>query len=96
MDTKSGERTTIEFWLEGDRLAGKETVVNGQNQVRPDDAQIKASETGEMAFDLAMRAEVGKPSESTMSFSYSSAASGETGRLTKDGLQVGAKTFTRR
>ena len=95
-DGNTGERTTIEFWIEGDRLAGKETVANGPNQYVRTLRNIKASDTGELAFEPTTRAEVGKPSESTMSFSFSWAPAGETGRLTKDGLEVGVKKFARR
>jgi hypothetical protein len=41
-------------------------------------------------------AEAGQPSESTMSFSWSWSPTGETGRLTKDGLVAGVKQFARR
>ena len=57
---------------------------------------IKTSDTGKLAFEPTTRAEVGKPSESTMSFSLSWSPTGESGRLTKDGLEVGGKTFARR
>ena len=92
----TGERTTIEFWMEGDRLAGKETVANGPNKYVRTLRNIRASDTGELAFEPTTRAEVGKPSESTMSFSLSWSPAGESGRLTKDGLEVGVKKFARR
>jgi hypothetical protein len=95
-DGNTGERTTIEFWREGDRLAGKEAVANGPSQYVRTLRNIRASDTGEVAFEPTTRAEVGKPSETTMSFSWSWSPGGETGRLTKDGLEVGAKTFARR
>jgi hypothetical protein len=95
-DGNTGERTTIEFWIEGDRLAGKETVANGPTKFVRSLRHIKASDTGELAFEPTTRAEVGKPSESTMSFSLSWSPTGETGRLTKDGLEVGVKKFARR
>ena len=95
-DKNTGERTTIEFWMEGDRLAGKETVANGPNQYVRTLRNIRASDTGELAFEPTTRAEVGKPSESTMSFSLSWSPTGESGRLTKDGLEVGVKKFARR
>jgi hypothetical protein len=95
-DANTGERTTIEFWMAGDRLAGKETVANGPNQYLRTLRNIRASDTGELAFEPTTRAEVGKPSESTTSFSLSWSPSGETGRLTKDGLDVGVKKFARR
>jgi hypothetical protein len=96
VDTNGGERTTIEFWTAGDRLEGKETVANGPNKYVRTLRNIRASDTGELAFEPTTRAEVGKPSESTMSFSLSWSPSGETGRLTQDGLEVGVKKFARR
>jgi hypothetical protein len=95
-DRSTGERTTIEFWKEGDRLAGKETVARGASRHVRALRNIRASEAGELAFEPTTVADVGKPSESTMSFSWSWSPTGETGRLTKDGLEVGAKTLTRR
>ena len=95
-DKSTGERTTIEFWREGDRLAGKETVADGPNQYVRTLRNIKASDTGELAFEPTTRAEVGKPSESTMSFSLNWSPAGESGRLTRDGLEVGVKKFARR
>jgi hypothetical protein len=95
-DTSTGERTTIEFWREGDRLAGKETVANGPTQYVRTLRNLRASDTGELTFEPTTRAEVGKPSASTMSFSLSWSPAGESGRLTKDGLEVGVKKFVRR
>jgi hypothetical protein len=95
-DANAGERTTIEFWMEGDRLAGKETVANGPSKYIRTLRNIRASDTGELAFEPTTRAEVGKPSESTISFSLSWSPAGERGRLTKDGLEVGVKKFARR
>jgi hypothetical protein len=95
-ERSTGERTTIEFWIEGDRLAGKETLSHGAIQHVRTLRNIRASDTGELAFEPTTIAEVGKPSESTMSFSWSWSPTGETGRLTRNGLVVGVKTFARR
>ncbi len=95
-DGNAGERTTIEFWIEGDRLAGKETVASGPTTYTRTLLHIRASDTGDVAFEPTTRAEVGKPSASTMSFSLSWSPTGESGRLTKDGLEVGVKKFARR
>jgi hypothetical protein len=96
VDRNTGERTTIEFWKEGDRLAGKETVASGPNRYIRMLRNIKAGDTGELTFEPTTRAEAGKPSESTLSFSLSWSPTGESGRLTKDGLEVGSKAFARR
>ena len=95
-DGSAGERTTIEFWKEGERLAGKETVASGTTRHVRTLRNIRASDTGEVAFEPTTLAEVGKPSAETLSFSLSWSPSGETGRLTKDGLEVGVKKFARR
>jgi hypothetical protein len=95
-DGNTGERTTIEFWMERDRLAGKETVANGPTRYVRALLHVRASDTGEVSFEPTTRAEVGKPSPSTMSFSLSWSPTGESGRLTKDGLDVGVKKYARR
>jgi len=95
-DKDTGERTTMEFWIEGDRLAGKETVVDGKSTYVRALRNISVADTGEMRYDLATRAEAGKPSESTMSFSLNWSSGGDSARLTNDGLQVGARKFARR
>jgi hypothetical protein len=96
LDSGTGDRTTIEFWKEGDRLAGKETLAHGTTRHIRTLRNIRVSEVGELAFEPTTIAEVGKPSNETMSFSFSWSPTGETGRLTKDGLTVGATTFARR
>jgi hypothetical protein len=95
-DRSAGERTTIEFWKEGDRLAGKETIASGTSRRVRTLRNVKASETGELTFQPSTIAEAGKPSESTVSFSWGWSPTGETARLTRDGLEVGVKTFARR
>jgi hypothetical protein len=95
-DENAGEHTTIEFWIDGGRLAGKETVANGRSQYVRTLRNVKSSDTGELAFEPTTRVEAGKPSESTLSFSLGWSPTGESGRLTKDGLEVGVKTFARR
>ncbi len=95
-DTGTGERTTIELRREGDRLAGTETVANGPTRHVRTLRNIRASDTGELAFEPTTLADVGKPSESTMSFSLSWSPSGESARLTQEGLEVGVKKLARR
>jgi hypothetical protein len=92
----AGERTTIEFWREGDRLAGKETMAGAPSTHTLTLRNIRISDTGELAYEPSTLAEVGKPSESTMSFSWSWSPTGESGRLTKDGLEVAGKKLARR
>jgi hypothetical protein len=95
-DGNTGERTTIEFGKESDRLTGKETAANGPNMYVRTLRNIRASDTGELAFEPTTRAEVGKPSESTTPFSFRWAPAGETRRLTNDGLNAAVKKFARR
>jgi|WetSurMetagenome_2_1015567.scaffolds.fasta_scaffold57949_3 hypothetical protein len=95
-DAATGDHVTLEFWIERDRLAGKETVVNGPRKYVRALRNIRAADTGEIQYDMATRAEVGKPSDSTVSFSWNWAPGGESGRLTKDGLSVGVDTFKKR
>jgi hypothetical protein len=98
LDQALGERSTFEFWLQNGRLAGKETVVDGQRRyVRPL-RNIKISDTGEMEFQQSAYADV-QQQATTISLHWSSEVGltkdgqGEIARFTKDGLQIGVKNY---
>jgi hypothetical protein len=95
-DQRTGERSTFEFWPEGERLAGKETVLDGQNKYIRTLRNIRISDTGRAEFELTTLAEVGQPAKTTLSFSWRWSPGGETGQLTKDGFDIGLKELTRR
>jgi hypothetical protein len=96
VDASTGERSSLEFWIESGRLAGKEHVFVGQRPyVRPL-RNIRVSDTGSMEYEPSTLAEVGHPSAATTSFSWRWSAGGESGRLTSDGFEVGGKKYRRR
>lgn len=87
------EHSTFEFWLDGARLAGKETLLEGQSKyVRPL-RNIKISDTGEVEFEQGSYAEAGESSKTSVSFSLRWTPDGERGRFTKDGLEIGLKKY---
>jgi hypothetical protein len=93
VDERLGERSTFEFWFEHGRLAGKETILNGQSRHVRMLRDIKINDTGEMEFQQSPYAEVAEPSKSTVSFSLGWSTQGENGRFTKDGLEIGLKRY---
>ena len=92
VDERRGERSTVELWLENGRLAGKETVLDGQRRYVQTLRDIKISDTGEMEFQESPYA-ASESSKSTVSFSLRWSAQGESGRFTKDGLEIGLKKY---
>jgi hypothetical protein len=95
-DAATKDRTTIELWIDHDRLCGTQAVVNGQTKYVRALRNLRVADSGEIRYDIATRAEVGKPSDSTIAFSWNWAPGGEAGRLTKDGLTVGVSTYAKR
>jgi hypothetical protein len=92
VDPRTGERSTFEFWLQDGRLAGKETVVEGQRRLVRTLKDIKLSDTGDFEFQESNYA--GAESKgSTISISLRWSAQGETGRFTNGGLEVGLKKY---
>lgn len=91
------ERRRIEFRLDGDRLAGKETVTEAGNDpyVRTLN-NIKVSDTGETWFAMATRAEARDLPGDRMRFSFQWSSDAETARLTKAGFEVGPRRYARR
>jgi hypothetical protein len=92
-DERLGERSTFEFWIQNGRLGGKETSLIGQGRHVQTLRDIKISDTGEFEFTESPYAEVSEPAKSTMSFSFGWSAQGQTGRFTKDGLEIGPKRY---
>jgi hypothetical protein len=81
-DQGGPERRTIEFWVESDRLLGKEAVADRASNYVRNLRNIKVSDTGEMEFELATQADMRKVSEATTAFSLQWSSAGEDARLT--------------
>lgn len=96
IDAANRERTTLEFWLDGGHVAGKETDRTGDIEHVRVLKNIRIDDTGAIAFDVATHAEMREAGPSTRSFSLQWSPSGETGQLAKDGLTIGLKKFRRR
>jgi hypothetical protein len=92
-DARPGEPSTIEFWFERGRLAGKETVVDERSKHVQALRAIKISDTGETEFRESPYFTAQETGKSTFSFSVSWSAQGETGRFTKNGLEIGARKY---
>lgn len=93
-DKDAREHSRLEFWLEGDRLAGKETVQDATSTyVRALQNITLLSETGEVEFTVATRAESQKVGENTTAYHLQWSGGGERGRFTKDGFVTGLKTY---
>jgi hypothetical protein len=93
VDERRGERSTFEFWFQNDRLAGKETILDGQGRHIQMLRDIKLGDTGEVEFEESPYATAQEQSKSTISFSLRWSAQGESGRFTKDGLEIGLKKY---
>jgi hypothetical protein len=93
VDERLGERSTIEIWPEKGRLAGKETILDRQGGHVRVLRGIKISDTGEMEFHGGFYALAQGQSKSAVSFSMRWDADAESGKFTKDGLEIGSKKF---
>ena len=96
-DERSPSAGTYEFWLDGERLAGKQTVA-GPNGARGRALRnIKVSDSGGVEFEPATYADVSRQEkEGTISLSFGWAPRGETGRFVRGGLEIGPEKYWKR
>lgn len=95
-DERARSHATMEFWLDGQRLAGRETVTGpGGRHVRVL-RNIKVSDSGEAEFQPANYVEASRTEKGTLSFSLRWSTDGETARFVKNGLEVGAQKYRKR
>ena len=92
-DQKLREHSTYEFWMDGGRLLGREIVLDGQSKYALSLSNIKLSDTGEVEFQTATHAEARELSKGTTSFSLRWSPDGESGRFTKNGLEIGLRKY---
>jgi hypothetical protein len=96
-DESSRSREAFEFWLEGDRLAGKETVADPQGRHVRVLRNIKVSDSGDVEFQPATFVEASQQEKGgTASFSFRWSPQGETGRFVSNGLEVGPRKYRKR
>jgi hypothetical protein len=88
-------RSTYEFWLDGERLAGKETLVEIPDRHVRLLRNIKLSDTGEFEFEASSYLEAARRDQGTVALSFGWSSKGETGRFVKNGLEVGLQKYRR-
>jgi hypothetical protein len=92
-DESSRSRSTFEFWLDGGRLAGKETVADPEGRHVRVLRNTKVSDNGDVEFQPATYVEASQRDKGTVSFSFRWSPQGETGRFVKNGLEVGLQKY---
>lgn len=87
-------RSTYEFWLEGDRLAGKETVAGPEGRHVRVLRNIKVSDSGDVEFRPDAYLEASQQDKGgRVSFSFRWSSQGETAKFVKNGLEVGPQKY---
>ena len=89
----AGARSTYEFWLEGDRLAGKETLVESPGRHVRMLRNIKVSENGEFEFQASPYLEATRQDQGKLALSFGWSSKQETGRFVKNGLEIGSQKY---
>ncbi|HWR52442.1 MAG TPA: hypothetical protein VN428_15125 [Bryobacteraceae bacterium] len=92
-EESSRSRTTFEFWLDGERFAGKETVADPEGRHVRVLRNIKLSDSGDVEFQPATYVEASQQAKGTVSFSFGWSPQGETGRFVRNGLEVGPQKY---
>ncbi|MFN7999211.1 MAG: hypothetical protein U0Q18_36670 [Bryobacteraceae bacterium] len=94
VDGAAGARSTLEFWIDNGRLAGKETLADsGRTHVRML-RNIKFQETGETEFQPASYFEASQQrADNTTAISFGWSSQPETGKFVPGGFQAGARNY---
>ena len=92
-DASSRSRSTFEFWLDGERLTGKETVADPQGRHVRVLRNIKVSDSGDVEFQPGTYVEASQQDKGTVSFSFRWSPQGETGRFVRNGFEVGLQKY---
>lgn len=94
VDPNARPLSTFEFWIEDQRLAGKETIdESGRKHVRLL-RNLKLNETGEMEFQPASYLEASQQkAENAFAISFSWSPQTETGKFTPGGFDTGAQRY---
>jgi hypothetical protein len=96
-DPTARRRSTVEFWIENERLMGKETVDDaGQRHVRVL-RNIKLDETGEVEYQPASYLEAShQQDENVTRISLSWSPQAETGKFVPDGFETEGQRYRKR
>src|SRR5574340_1015031 len=95
-DASTRSRSTFEFWLDGERLTGKETVADPQGRHVRVLRSVKVSDSGDVEFQPATYVEASQQNKGTVSFSLRWSPQGETGRFVRNGFEVGPQKHRKR
>lgn len=94
VDPNARPRSTLEFWIENERLAGKETITDSQRRRVRVLPNIKLNETGEMEFQPASYLEASQQkADNTTTISFSWSPQTETGKFIPGGFQTGVQKY---
>ena len=97
VDEGESSRSTFEFWLDGDRLTGKETVAGPEGRHVRLLRNIKVSDNGDMEFQPTAYVEATqRETGGAMSFSFRWPSQGETGRFVKNGFEAGLQKYRKK
>jgi hypothetical protein len=91
-----GERSTLEFLAQNNRLEGKETSYLGAKAIERSMRNLKLSDTGKAEFELGNMVKVGAASNEAWSLSLRWSTSRQSVQLTNAGLEMGTTTYARR
>lgn len=87
------ERSTYEFWLDGERLAGKETASDAQGRRVRVLQNLKVSDDGAFEFQTSPYVDAERQEKGTVSLSFGWSSQTETGRFVTNGLEVGLQKY---
>ncbi len=87
-------RSTLEFWIENERLAGKETIADSERRHVRVLRNLKLNETGEMEFQPASYFEASqRKAENRIAMSFSWSPQTETGKFIPGGFVTGVQKY---
>jgi hypothetical protein len=93
-DEKDGSHSALEFWLDGGRLAGKETIASASGRHVRVLKNIKLGEDGAVEFEPGTYVEASQANPGgSVAFSFRWSSQNETGRFVPGGLELGAQKY---
>jgi hypothetical protein len=94
VDPNARPRSTLEFWIENERLAGKETLTDSQGRHVRVLRNIKLNDAGELEFQPASYLEAShQKAENTTTISLSWSPQTQTGKFLPGGFQTGVQKY---
>ena len=90
-------RSTYEFWSDGGRLTGRETVVEAEGRHVRALRNVKVNDSGDVEFEPAAYVQASQQAKGrTVAFSFRWSAQGETGRFVEGGFESGLQKYRKR